>query len=72
MKKGPFTDGELSVIVNRITSDKRAWLDTMTREELGLARERFVHPLKAALVMMGAETIGGLVPLTPYLVTPNV
>jgi predicted membrane protein (TIGR00267 family) len=72
MKKGPFTDSELSLIVNRITSDKKAWLDTMTREELGLARERFVHPLKAALVMMGAETIGGLVPLTPYLITPNV
>jgi hypothetical protein len=30
------------------------------REELGLARERFVHPLKAALVMMVAETIGGV------------
>ena len=72
MKKGPFTDSELSLIVNRITSDKKTWLDTMTREELGLARERFVHPLKAALVMMVAETIGGLVPLTPYLITPNV
>jgi predicted membrane protein (TIGR00267 family) len=72
MKKGAFTDSELSLIVNRITSDKKTWLDTMTREELGLARERFVHPLKAALVMMVAETIGGLVPLTPYLVTPNV
>ena len=72
MKKGAFTDSELSLIVNRITSDKKAWLDTMTREELGLAKERFVHPLKAALVMMGAETIGGLVPLTPYLITPNV
>ena len=72
MKKAAFTENELSLIVNRITSDKKVWLDTMTREELGLARERFVHPLKAALVMMGAETIGGLVPLTPYLITPNV
>jgi len=72
IKKAPFTDSELSLIVSRITSDKKAWLDTMTREELGLARERFVHPLKAALVMMGAETIGGLVPLVPYLITPNV
>lgn len=72
MKKGPFSNSELAVIVNRITSDKKAWLDTMAREELGLVRERFVHPLKAALVMMGAETIGGLVPLTPYLITPNV
>ena len=72
IKKAPFTDSELSLVVSRITSDKKAWLDTMTREELGLARERFVHPLKAALVMMGAETIGGLVPLAPYLITPNV
>ncbi|MGD0550961.1 MAG: VIT1/CCC1 transporter family protein [Candidatus Bathyarchaeia archaeon] len=72
MKKAAFTENELSLIVNRITSDKKAWLDTMTRDELGLAKERFVHPLKAALVMMGAETIGGLVPLTPYLITPNV
>lgn len=72
MKKAPFTESELSLIVNRITGDKKIWLDTMTREELGLVRERFVHPLKAALVMMVAETIGGLVPLTPYLVTPNI
>ena len=35
MKKGPFTDSELSLIVNRITSDKKAWLDTMTMRSSG-------------------------------------
>jgi len=44
----------------------------MTREELGLVRERFVHPLKAAIIMMVAETAGGMVPLTPYIITPDV
>ena len=72
MKKAPFTESELSVIVNRITSDKKTWLDTMTKEELGLVRERFVNPLKVALVMMIAETGGGLVPLAPYLFTSSV
>ena len=55
----------MSLIVSRITSGKKTWLDTMTKEELGLVRERFVNPLKVALVMMIAETGGGLVPLAP-------
>ena len=71
-KKAPFTDSELSLIVNRITADKKTWLDTMLKEEIGLVRERFVSPLKSAIVMMIAETIGGLVPLAPYLVMQSV
>jgi predicted membrane protein (TIGR00267 family) len=71
-KKAPFTDNELSLIVNRITADKKTWLDTMLKEEIGLTRERFVSPLKAAIVMTIAETIGGLVPLTPYLVIQSI
>jgi VIT1/CCC1 family predicted Fe2+/Mn2+ transporter len=65
----PFTESELSLIDDRITSDKKAWLDTMAKEELGIVRERFVHPLKVALIMIVAETVGGLVPLAPLLFT---
>ncbi len=72
MKKAKFTEDELNLIANRITSDKKTWLDTMTKEELGLIKERFVHPLKVALIMIIAETIGGLVPLAPYIATPNI
>lgn len=72
MKKAQFTESELSSIENRITSDKKAWLDTMAKEELGIVRERFVHPLKVALIMMIAETVGGLVPLSPLLFTQNI
>ena len=72
MKKAQFTESELSSIENRITSDKKAWLDTMAKEELGIVRERFVHPLKVALIMMVAETVGGLVPLSPLLFTQNI
>jgi VIT1/CCC1 family predicted Fe2+/Mn2+ transporter len=72
MKKAAFTENELSAIDNRITSDKKAWLDTMAKEELGIVRERFVHPLKVALIMMAAEMVGGLVPLAPLLFAPNI
>ena len=44
----------------------------MAKEELGIVRERFVHPLKVALIMMVAETVGGLVPLAPLLFTQNI
>ena len=44
----------------------------MAKEELGIVRERFVHPLKVALIMMVAETVGGLVPLSPLLFTQNI
>ena len=40
-KKADFTEGELSLIVSRITSDKKTWLDSMMKEELGLFEERF-------------------------------
>jgi VIT1/CCC1 family predicted Fe2+/Mn2+ transporter len=72
MKKAHFSESELSAIENRIANDKEAWLDTMAKDELGIVRERFVHPLKVALIMMVAETVGGLVPLTPLLFTQNI
>jgi predicted membrane protein (TIGR00267 family) len=72
MKKVPFTENELSAIETRITSDKKTWLETMAREELGIIKERFVHPVKVGLIMMVAETVGGLVPLTPFLITTNI
>ena len=38
MKKADFAEEELDMIVNRITSDKKIWLDSMMIEELGLLR----------------------------------
>jgi hypothetical protein len=52
MRKAQFTESELSSIENRITSEEKAWLDTMAKEELGFVRERFVYPLKVALRSM--------------------
>lgn len=68
-KKARFTEAELEQIVNRLTEDKKIWLDVMMREELGIIAERFENPVKVALVMFVAFLVGGVVPLTPFFFT---
>jgi len=61
-----FTGTELENIVNKITSDKKVWLDTMLTEELKLNLEIVGSPLKSAFRMFGAFLIGGILPIIPY------
>ncbi|MGQ9588333.1 MAG: VIT1/CCC1 transporter family protein [Thermoplasmata archaeon] len=67
MKKAQFTNDELEVVVGRITSDKKTWLDSMMKEELGLFEERFERPTKLALVMFAAFVARGMMPVAPFL-----
>ena len=64
-KKG-FSGKELEMIVNKITSDKKVWLDTMLTEELNLNLEIAGHPLKSALRMFGSFLVGGILPIIPF------
>ena len=57
---------ELEMIVNKITSDKKVWLDTMLTEELNLNLEIVGHPIKSALRMFGSFLIGGILPIIPF------
>jgi predicted membrane protein (TIGR00267 family) len=70
MKKADFTEEELNLILNRITSDKKVWLDSMMKEELGLFEERFESPLKVGLIMLVAFVAGGLIPILPFVFLP--
>ncbi len=70
MKKADFTEEELNLILNRITSDKKVWLDSMMKEELGLFEERFESPVKVGLIMLVAFIMGGLVPILPFALLP--
>jgi VIT1/CCC1 family predicted Fe2+/Mn2+ transporter len=54
------------MIVNKIVSDKKVWLDTMLTEELNLNLEIAGHPLKSALIMFGSFLIGGILPIIPF------
>ncbi len=61
-----FTGKELEMVVNKITSDKKVWLNTMLNEELNLNLEIVGHPLKSAFRMFGAFLLGGMLPIIPF------
>ena len=61
-----FSGKDLEMIVNKITSDKKVWLDTMLNEELNLNLEIVGHPLKSALRMFGSFLVGGILPIIPF------
>lgn len=72
MKKAKFTDEELKNILNRITGNKRAWLDVMMKEELGLFKDRFANPWKVSFILAISEIIGGLLPTVPFVFITNI
>lgn len=67
-----FQKDEVEMIVNRVTSDKELWIRFMMREELGMIEEAFDRPAIVACLMGVAFTVGGVVPLLPYLVMEDV
>lgn len=65
-KEKGFSGKDLEMIVNKITSDKKVWLETMLTEELKLNLEIAGHPLKSALRMFGSFLLGGILPIIPF------
>jgi VIT1/CCC1 family predicted Fe2+/Mn2+ transporter len=64
-RKG-FSGDTLDRIVDVITADRKLWVDTMVREELGLQLER-PAPLRSGLATLIAFILVGFVPLIPFL-----
>ena len=66
-KKKGFKGKELDMIVKRITSNKKRWLDEMMVNELGLVKSSYENPIRAALWMGVSFIIAGMIPLASYL-----
>ncbi len=62
-----LTPDEAATIVGRITSDKKVWLETQAREELGLDVAQFENPVREGLVAGISTLIGGAIPVAGYL-----
>jgi len=62
-----LTPDEAATIVGRITSDKKVWLETQAREELGIDVAQFENPVREGVVAGIATLIGGLIPVAGYL-----
>jgi VIT1/CCC1 family predicted Fe2+/Mn2+ transporter len=62
-----LTRQEARTIVERITSDKKVWLETQAREELGLDVNQFENPVREGLVAGISTLIGGAIPVVGYV-----
>ncbi len=65
-----FRGRVLSAIVNKITSNKQLWLNTMMAEELKLSTNGNENPLKNAFIVGISSLIGSIVPLFPFFFFP--
>ncbi|MBI5331985.1 MAG: VIT1/CCC1 transporter family protein [Candidatus Aenigmarchaeota archaeon] len=67
-KKG-FRDKVLNAIVKRVTSDKKLWLHTMMKEELGLSDDD-KSPVKSAAIVGISAIAGSFIPLLAFIFLP--
>lgn len=68
-KKG-FSGKLLSQIVRKITSNKKIWVETMMRDELGLNPQEFAHPVRDAFIVGLAAIVGSVIPIVPFMFLP--
>lgn len=68
LQKG-LTDAESETVVNRITSDRKKWLEDLLMHELHIHETKLEKPLKTAGVIGLSFLLGALVPLVAYLGT---
>jgi predicted membrane protein (TIGR00267 family) len=62
-----LTMDEAERLAERVASDRKLWLKTLTEKELGLTPEDLASPTKDALTMGISFMLGALVPLLPYI-----
>lgn len=65
-KKKGFSGGLLNQIVNKITSNKRLWVNTMMAEELKMSEEDFENPVRSALIVGVSSLLGSFIPLLSF------
>ncbi|MGJ4972729.1 MULTISPECIES: VIT1/CCC1 transporter family protein [unclassified Bradyrhizobium] len=62
----------LTTVVDAIASDRKRWVDFMMRFELGLERPDPKRAPVSAVTIGGSYVIGGLIPLIPYMLAPDI
>jgi vacuolar iron transporter family protein len=65
-------DDELKPVVNALSKDRDRWVDFMMRFELGLEAPDPKRAGQSALTIALSYIIGGMIPLSPYILIPNL
>jgi vacuolar iron transporter family protein len=63
---------EIEPVVDALRKKPKAWVDFMMRFELGLEEPVPGRALRSALTIAGAYVMGGLVPLSPYMLLSQI
>ena len=64
-----LSDKDSAPIVEALSKNPKKWVDFMMRFELGLEKPDPKRALASALTIGGAYAVGGLIPLSPYVVS---
>ncbi|MDA4128089.1 MAG: VIT1/CCC1 transporter family protein [Thaumarchaeota archaeon] len=67
MQKGLSAE-EAASVVDKVTSDKRTWLEDMLTNELHLHRSNLENPVKVGVAIGLSFLLGAAVPLIPYFI----
>ncbi len=63
-----LTEDQIAPIVESISSESEKWVDFMMRFELGLENPDPARARNSALTIAGSYILGGLIPLSPYII----
>jgi vacuolar iron transporter family protein len=64
-------DTQIGTVVAALRAKPDAWVDFMMRFELGLEKPEPGRGLRSGGTIAGAYILGGLIPLTPYILVAN-
>jgi vacuolar iron transporter family protein len=67
-----LSETQMAPVVAAICSDPKHWVDFMMRFELGLEEPDPKRATRSALTIAAAYIFGGLIPLAPYMLLPNI
>jgi VIT1/CCC1 family predicted Fe2+/Mn2+ transporter len=67
-----LVEEQIPPVVAAIRADKTRWVDFMMRFELGLEAPDPRRAFRSALTIAGSYIAGGLIPLFPYMLIPEV
>lgn len=67
-----LSEAELKPVVEALSKNRKNWVDFMMRFELGLEQPDPKRAGRSALTIALSYIVGGLIPLSPYMLLPNL
>jgi VIT1/CCC1 family predicted Fe2+/Mn2+ transporter len=67
-----MSEAEMAPVIAAITGNQKRWVDFMMRFELSLEEPNPKRARASALTIAVSYIVGGMIPLTPYILIPNV